>query len=65
MKVLYKQVHVCISVILEPRPSAHVSWNWRLILYFGIMSVKKRQIAFKIEKEKNFTFADAKIFGNF
>ena len=63
MKVLYKQGHVCISVILEPRPSAHVIIVMCIIFWYR--ECQKRQIAFNIEKENSFTFADAKIFGNF
>ena len=67
MKVLYKQGHVCISVILEPRPSAHVIIVMYMEIYiiFCYREGQKRQIAFNIEKENSFTFADAKIFGNF
>ena len=67
MKVLYKQGHVCISVILEPRPSAHVIIVMYMEIYiiFCYRECQKRQIAFNIEKENSFTFADAKIFGNF
>ena len=67
MKVLYKQGHVCISVILEPRPSAHVIivMNMEVDKIFWYCECQKRQIAFKIEKENSFTFADAKSFGIF
>ena len=59
MKVLYKQGHVCISVILEPRPSAHVIivMDMEIDIIFWYRECKKMQIAFKI--------ADAKNFGNF
>ena len=67
MKVLYKQGHVCISVILEPRPSAHVIivTNIEIYIIFWYRECQKRQIAFNIEKENSFTFADAKSFGIF
>ena len=45
MKVLYKQGHVCISVILEPRPSAHVIivMNMEVDKIFCIVSAKHRK----------------------
>ena len=64
MKVLYKQGHVCIPVILEPRPRAHVIilMYMEIDIIFWYRGCQKRQKAFKIEKENSFTFAN---FANF